>query len=143
VSVGTPGAGSGSVEAALREVERQRRRIEETARERAELVVTGEGAGGLVSVKVDHAMKVTGIDINARAMRMTSFQLAEALQEAIDAAYAAWQERTATLLGPALVDPDLLRQAADGSLSPEDFFRRYGVDIRDPAALLDRRWTGG
>jgi hypothetical protein len=30
---------------------------------------------------------------------MTSFQLAEALQEAIDAAYAEWQERTATLLG--------------------------------------------
>ena len=135
----TPGVRFVGVEEALREVERQRRRLDETARERAELVVTGASAGSLVTVTVDHAMKVTGIDINARAMRLTSFQLAEALQEAIDAAYAEWQERMAALVAPALGDPDLLRQAADGSLSPEDFFRRFGVDVGNPGALFERR----
>jgi DNA-binding protein YbaB len=109
--------------------EEQQRRIEEVERERAEVQITGHSSDGLVSVTLDHTMKVAGINIDGRAMRMTSYQLVDALQEALAAAYADWRESTAELMGKAVGDPALIRDAAGGGLTAQDWFKRFGVDL--------------
>ena len=119
----------GGVEHALRLAREQQDRLAQLEKEQAELRVVAHSGDGLVSVTLDHAMKVTGIDINARAMRMNSYQLAEALQEALDAGYAECAERTTELIGTALGDAELARGTADGSVTTQDWFKRFGVDL--------------
>ncbi|MEU5527615.1 YbaB/EbfC family nucleoid-associated protein [Micromonospora chersina] len=136
-SWGYGGAG-GAVENLLRQAQEQQRRLAEFQQQRAELRVTGESPDGLVRVTVDGDMKVGGIDINARAMRLDSYTLAESLQAAIDAAYVAFAERQQELMTEVLGGSDLVRQAQAGKLTPEDWFRQFGVDLSDPTRGLRR-----
>ncbi|MGC3859340.1 YbaB/EbfC family nucleoid-associated protein [Micromonospora chersina] len=136
-SWGYGGAG-GAVENLLRQAQEQQRRLAEFQQQRADLRVTGESPDGLVRVTVDGDMKVGGIDINARAMRLDSYTLAESLQAAIDAAYASFAERQQELMTEMLGGSDLVRQAQAGTLTPEDWFRRFGVDLSDPTRGLRR-----
>ncbi|GGR64961.1 hypothetical protein GCM10010169_05160 [Micromonospora fulviviridis] len=136
-SWGYGGAG-GAVENLLRQAQEQQRRLAEFQQQRAELRVTGESPDGLVRVTVDGDMKVGGIDINARAMRLDSYTLAEALQAAIDAAYASFAERQQELMTDMLGGSDLVRRAQAGNLTPEDWFREFGVDLTDPTRGLRR-----
>lgn len=118
-----------SIEQVLRAVREQQARLADMERERAAIAVVGHSADELVNVTLDHRMKVTGLDIDGRAMRMTSFQLAEAIQDALEAAYGEWEARTAELMNQVIGDPDLVRGAAAGSVSATDWFRRFGVDL--------------
>ena len=128
MSTGALPAGAG-IEQLLRMAEEQQRRVEEAEREWAGVQITGHSSDGLVSVALDHTMKVTGINIDGRAMRMTSYQLADALQEALATAYADWNERAADLMGQAVGDPALIRDAAGGAVTAQDWFKRFGVDL--------------
>ncbi|MFI0794238.1 YbaB/EbfC family nucleoid-associated protein [Micromonospora rubida] len=130
-SRGYGGAG-GAMENMLRQAQEQQRRLAEFQRQRADLSVTGESPDGLVQVTVNGEMKVGGIEINARAMRLDSFSLAESLQAAVDAAYAAFGERQQELLTDMLGGSELVRQAQEGTLTPENWFRQFGVDLADP-----------
>ncbi|NES26427.1 YbaB/EbfC family nucleoid-associated protein [Micromonospora terminaliae] len=132
------GYGGGAVENLLRQAQEQQRRLAEFQQQRAELRVTGESPDGLVRVTVDGDMKVGGIDLNARAMRLDSYTLAESLQAAIDAAYAAFAERQQELMADVLGGSDLVRRAQAGNLTPEDWFREFGVDLTDPTRGLRR-----
>ncbi|MET8906519.1 YbaB/EbfC family nucleoid-associated protein [Micromonospora sp. NPDC004551] len=132
------GNGSAAVESLLRQAQEQQRRLAEFQQQRAELRVTGESPDGLVRVTVDGDMKVGGIDLNARAMRLDSYTLAESLQAAIDAAYAAFAERQQELMTDMLGGSDLVRRAQAGNLTPEDWFRQFGVDLTDPTRGLRR-----
>lgn len=136
-SWGYGGAG-GAMENLLRQAQEQQRRLAEFQQQRAELRVTGESPDGLVRVTVDGDMKVGGIDVSARAMRLDSFTLAESLQAAIDAAYAAFAERQQELMSEVLGGSDLIRRAQAGNLTPEDWFREFGVDLTDPTRGLRR-----
>ncbi|KAB1912791.1 YbaB/EbfC family nucleoid-associated protein [Micromonospora sp. AMSO31t] len=136
-SWGYGGAG-GAVENLLRQAQEQQRRLAEFQQQRAELRVTGESPDGLVRVTVDGDMKVGGIEVNARAMRLDSYTLAESLQAAIDAAYAAFAERQQELMSEVLGGSDLVRRAQAGNLTPEDWFREFGVDLTDPTRGLRR-----
>ncbi|MEU4477192.1 YbaB/EbfC family nucleoid-associated protein [Micromonospora sp. NPDC023966] len=136
-SWGYGGAG-GAMENLLRQAQEQQRRLAEFQQQRAELRVTGESPDGLVRVTVDGDMKVGGIEINARAMRLDSFTLAESLQAAIDAAYATFAERQQELTAEMLGGSDLVRRAQEGTLTPEDWFRQFGVDLTDPTRGLRR-----
>ncbi|MGC4893729.1 YbaB/EbfC family nucleoid-associated protein [Micromonospora sp. DT31] len=133
-----PSGIGGALEGLLRQAQEQQRRMAELQQQRAQLRVTGESPDGLVRVTVDGDMKVGGIELNARAMRLDSFTLAESLQAAIDVAYAAFAERQQEMLQDLIGDPDLVRRAQDGSLTPEDWFRRFGVDTNDPTRGLRR-----
>ncbi|RKR89913.1 hypothetical protein BDK92_4273 [Micromonospora pisi] len=126
-------SGGGDLDGLLRQAEEQQRRLAEFQQQRAELKLAGESPDGLVRVTVDGEMKVGDIDINARAMRLDSFSLAESLQAAIDAAYAAFAERTNEMLAETLGGADLVRQAESGSLTPEEWFKHFGVDLGDPS----------
>ncbi|MFC5944110.1 YbaB/EbfC family nucleoid-associated protein [Micromonospora harpali] len=130
--------GGGAVENMLRQAQEQQRRLAELQRRRAELRVPGESPDGLVRVTVDGEMKIGDIEINARAMRLDSFSLAESLQAAIDAAYAAFGEQQQELLTEMLGGSELVRKAQDGTLTPQDWFRRFGVDLDDPFRGLRR-----
>ncbi|WP_262283192.1 YbaB/EbfC family nucleoid-associated protein [Micromonospora sp. MA102] len=132
------GGAGGAVENLLRQAQEQQRRLAEFQQQRAELRVTGESPDGLVRVTVDGDMKVGGIDVNARAMRLDSFTLAESLQAAIDAAYAAVAERQQELMTEVLGGSELVRRAQAGNLTPEDWFREFGVDLTDPTRGLRR-----
>lgn len=132
------GGAGGAVESLLRQAEEQQRRLADFQQQRAELRVTGESPDGLIRVTVNGEMKVGDIDINARAMRQDSYSLAESLQAAIDAAYAAFAERQQELLTEMLGGSDLVRQAQAGTLTPEEWFRRFGVDLTDPTRGLRR-----
>lgn len=136
-SWGYGGAG-GAVESLLRQAQEQQRRLAEFQQQRADLRVTGESPDGLVRVTVDGEMKVGGIEINARAMRLDSYTLAESLQAAVDAAYAAFAERQQELLTDMLGGSDLVRRAQEGTLTPEEWFRQFGVDLSDPTRGLRR-----
>ena len=133
----SPSGIGGALEGLLRQAQEQRR-LAELQRQRAELRVTGESPDGLVRVTVDGDMKVGGIELNARAMRLDSFSLAEAMQAAIDAAYAAFEERQREMLGEMLGDSETVRRAQDGTLTPEDWFRQVGGDLSDPTRNLRR-----
>lgn len=128
MSIG-PDSLRGGVERLLRVAKEQQARVAEVEAERAELTAVGHSADGLVSVTLDHDMKVTGIDINARAMRLSSYQLADGLREALDAAYAEIEERSTELMGKIVGDPELIRGAKDGSVNAQDWFKRFGVDM--------------
>ncbi|MEU8022142.1 YbaB/EbfC family nucleoid-associated protein [Micromonospora haikouensis] len=130
--------GGGAVENMLRQAQEQQLRLAELQRRRAELRVPGESPDGLVRVTVDGEMKIGDIEINARAMRLDSFSLAESLQAAIDAAYAAYGEHQQELLTEMLGGSELVRKAQDGTLTPQDWFRRFGVDLDDPFRGLRR-----
>ena len=134
----SPSGIGGALEGLLRQAQEQQRRLAELQRQRAELRVTGESPDGLVRVTVDGDMKVGDIELNARAMRLDSFSLAEAMQAAIDAAYAAIEERQREMLGEMLGDSETVRRAQDGTLTPEDWFRQFGVDLSDPTRNLRR-----
>ncbi|MFE9692591.1 YbaB/EbfC family nucleoid-associated protein [Micromonospora sp. NPDC005806] len=136
-SWGDGGAGD-AVENMLRQAQEQQRRLAEYQQRRADLRVTGESPDGLVRVTVDGEMKVGDIDLNARAMRLDSYSLAESLQAAIDAAYAAFAERQQELMTEMLGGSDLVRRAQAGTLTPEDWFRQFGVDLTDPTRGLRR-----
>ncbi|MET7467372.1 YbaB/EbfC family nucleoid-associated protein [Micromonospora sp. NPDC005686] len=134
----SPSGFGAAMEGLLRQAQEQQRRLAELQRQRAELRVTGESPDGLVRVTVDGDMKVGDIELNARAMRLDSFSLAEAMQAAIDAAYAAFEERQREMLSEMLGDSETVRQAQNGTLTPEDWFRRFGVDLSDPTRNLRR-----
>ena len=121
--------GASALGGLLRQAQDQQQRLAEFQRQRAELRVTGESPDGLVRVEVDGEMKVGTINIEARAMRLDSFSLAESLQAAIDAAYSAFAERSQELLTEMTGNDDLARRAQDGSLTPEDWFKQFGVDL--------------
>jgi DNA-binding YbaB/EbfC family protein len=122
----------------LRQAQEQQRRLAEFQQQRAELRVTGESPDGLVQVTVDGDMKVGDIQLNPRAMRLDSFTLAESLQAAIDAAYATFAERQQELTAEMLGGSELVRRAQEGTLTPEDWFRQFGVDLTDPTRGLRR-----
>jgi DNA-binding YbaB/EbfC family protein len=122
----------------LRQAQEQQRRLAEFQQQRADLRVTGESPDGLVRVTVTGEMKVGDIDINARAMRLDSYALAESLQAAVDAAYEAFNERQQELLNEMLGGSELVRRAQEGTLTPEDWFRQFGVDLADPTRGLRR-----
>ncbi|MGR6316905.1 YbaB/EbfC family nucleoid-associated protein [Micromonospora soli] len=132
------GGTGGAVESMLRQAQEQQRRLAEFQQQRADLRVTGESPDGLVRVTVNGEMKVGDIDLNARAMRLDSYSLAESLQAAIDAAYAAFAERQQELMTEMLGGSDLVRRAQAGTLTPEDWFRQFGVDLTDPTRGLRR-----
>ncbi|MGW5669493.1 YbaB/EbfC family nucleoid-associated protein [Micromonospora sp. NPDC003776] len=134
-SSGRPGGG---LEGLLRQAQEQQRRLAEVQRQRAELRVPGESPDGLVRVTVDGEMKIGDIALNPRAMRLDSQTLAEAIQAAVDAAYAGLAERQRDLLGDLLGGADLVDRAQAGTLTPEDWFRRFGVDVGDPLRGLRR-----
>ncbi|PTA48340.1 YbaB/EbfC family nucleoid-associated protein [Micromonospora sp. RP3T] len=134
----SPSGIGGAVESLLRQAQEQQRRLAELQQQRAELRVAGESPDGLVRVTVDGEMKVGDIELNARAMRLDSFSLAESVQAAVDAAYAAFAERQREMLAETLGDSDLARRAQDGTLTPEDWFRQFGVDLSDPTRGLRR-----
>ncbi|MBC8988639.1 YbaB/EbfC family nucleoid-associated protein [Micromonospora chalcea] len=134
----SPSGIGGALEGLLRQAQEKQRRLAELQRQRAELRVTGESPDGLVRVTVDGDMKVGGIELNARAMRLDSFSLAESMQAAIDAAYVAFEERQREMLGEMLGDSETVRRAQDGTLTPEDWFRQFGVDLSDPTRNLRR-----
>ncbi|MFU8852260.1 YbaB/EbfC family nucleoid-associated protein [Micromonospora sp. SL1-18] len=136
-SWGYGGAG-GAVENMLRQAQEQQRRLAEFQQRRADLRVTGESPDGLVRVTVDGEMKVGDIELNARAMRLDSHTLAESLQAAIDAAYQAFNEHQQELLTEMLGGSELVRRAQEGTLTPEDWFRQFGVDLSDPTRGLRR-----
>ena len=71
-------------------------------------------------------------------MRLDSYTLAESLQAAIDAAYAAFAEQQQELMADMLGGADLVRRAQAGTLTPEDWFREFGVDLSDPTRGLRR-----
>ncbi|MEH1098084.1 YbaB/EbfC family nucleoid-associated protein [Micromonospora sp. CPCC 205561] len=133
----TPGGmGAAGLEGILRQAQEQQRRLADFQRQRAELRVTGESPDGLVQVTVDGDMKVGDIEINARAMRLDSFSLAESLQAAVDAAYEAHAERQRELLEEMLGGSDLVRRAEAGKVTPEEWFQQFGVDLNDPLRRL-------
>ncbi|NED57977.1 YbaB/EbfC family nucleoid-associated protein [Micromonospora aurantiaca] len=134
----SPSGFGAAMEGLLRQAQEQQRRLADLQRQRAELRVTGESPDGLVRVTVDGDMKVGDIGLNARAMRLDSFSLAEAMQAAIDAAYAAFEERQREMLSEMLGDSEMVRRAQDGTLTPEDWFRQFGVDVSDPTRNLRR-----
>ncbi|MCT2279995.1 YbaB/EbfC family nucleoid-associated protein [Micromonospora chalcea] len=134
----SPSGIGGALEGLLRQAQEQQRRLAELQRQRAELRVTGESPDGLVRVSVDGDMKVGGVELNARAMRLDSVSLAESMQAAIDAAYAAFEERQREMLGEMIGDSEMVRRAQDGTLTPEDWFRQFGVDLSDPTRTLRR-----
>ncbi|AYF30155.1 nucleoid-associated protein, YbaB/EbfC family [Micromonospora tulbaghiae] len=134
----SPSGFGAAMEGLLRQAQEQQRRLADLQRQRAELRVTGESPDGLVRVTVDGDMKVGDIELNARAMRLDSFSLAEAMQAAIDTAYAAFEERQREMLGEMLGDSEMVRRAQDGTLTPEDWFRQFGVDVSDPTRNLRR-----
>ncbi|MCO1615974.1 YbaB/EbfC family nucleoid-associated protein [Micromonospora tulbaghiae] len=134
----SPSGFGAAMEGLLRQAQEQQRRLADLQRQRAELRVTGESPDGLVRVTVDGDMKVGDIELNARAMRLDSFSLAEAMQAAIDAAYAAFEERQREMLSEMLGDSEMVRRAQDGTLTPEDWFRQFGVDVSDPTRNLRR-----
>ncbi|MGC5333687.1 YbaB/EbfC family nucleoid-associated protein [Micromonospora sp. DT62] len=133
----TPGGmGGAGLEGILRQAQEQQRRLADFQRQRAELRVVGESPDGLVRVTVDGDMKVGDIEIDARAMRLDSFSLAESLQAAIDAAYDAHAERQRELLEEMLGGADLVRRAEAGKVTPEEWFQQFGVDLNDPLRRL-------
>ncbi|WP_433389418.1 YbaB/EbfC family nucleoid-associated protein [Micromonospora sp. KLBMP9576] len=133
----TPGgAGTAGLQGLLQQAQEQQRRLADFQRQRAELRATGESPDGLVQVTVDGDLKVGDIEINARAMRLDSFGLAESLQAAIDAAYDAHAERQRELVEEMVGGPELIRQAEAGKVTPQDWFRHFGVDIDDPLRRL-------
>ncbi|MFJ5540851.1 YbaB/EbfC family nucleoid-associated protein [Micromonospora chalcea] len=134
----SPSGIGGALEGLLRQAQEQQRRLAELQRQRAELRVTGESPDGLVRVSVDGDMKVGGVELNARAMRLDSVSLAGSMQAAIDAAYAAFEERQREMLGEMIGDSEMVRRAQDGTLTPEDWFRQFGVDLSDPTRTLRR-----
>ncbi|MEH0823909.1 MULTISPECIES: YbaB/EbfC family nucleoid-associated protein [Micromonospora] len=134
----SPSGFGAAMEGLLRQAQEQQRRLADLQRQRAELRVTGESPDGLVRVTVDGDMKVGDIELNARAMRLDSFSLAEAMQAAIDAAYVAFEERQREMLSEMLGDSEMVRRAQDGTLTPEDWFRQFGVDVSDPTRNLRR-----
>ncbi|ADL44129.1 MULTISPECIES: YbaB/EbfC family nucleoid-associated protein [Micromonospora] len=134
----SPSGFGAAMEGLLRQAQEQQRRLADLQRQRAELRVTGESPDGLVRVTVDGGMKVGDIELNARAMRLDSFSLSEAMQAAIDAAYAAFEERQREMLSEMLGDSEMVRRAQDGTLTPEDWFRQFGVDVSDPTRNLRR-----
>ncbi|KAB1908742.1 YbaB/EbfC family nucleoid-associated protein [Micromonospora tulbaghiae] len=134
----SPSGFGAAMEGLLRQAQEQQRRLADLQRQRAELRVTGDSPDGLVRVTVDGDMKVGDIELNARAMRLDSFSLAEAMQAAIDAAYAAFEERQREMLSEMLGDSEMVRRAQDGTLTPEDWFRQFGVDVSDPTRNLRR-----
>ncbi|MER5605375.1 YbaB/EbfC family nucleoid-associated protein [Micromonospora tulbaghiae] len=134
----SPSGFGAAMEGLLRQAQEQQRRLADLQRQRAELRVTGESPDGLVRVTVDGDMKVGDIELNARAMRLDSFSLAEAMHAAIDAAYAAFEERQREMLSEMLGDSEMVRRAQDGTLTPEDWFRQFGVDVSDPTRNLRR-----
>ncbi|MEU7171836.1 MULTISPECIES: YbaB/EbfC family nucleoid-associated protein [Micromonospora] len=134
----SPSGFGAAMEGLLRQAQEQQRRLADLQRQRAELRVTGESPDGLVRVTVDGDMKVGDIELDARAMRLDSFSLAEAMQAAIDAAYAAFEERQREMLSEMLGDSEMVRRAQDGTLTPEDWFRQFGVDVSDPTRNLRR-----
>ncbi|MEU4788951.1 YbaB/EbfC family nucleoid-associated protein [Micromonospora tulbaghiae] len=134
----SPSGFGAAMEGLLRQAQEQQRRLADLQRQRAELRVTGGSPDGLVRVTVDGDMKVGDIELNARAMRLDSFSLAEAMQAAIDAAYAAFEERQREMLSEMLGDSEMVRRAQDGTLTPEDWFRQFGVDVSDPTRNLRR-----
>ncbi|MFJ6952307.1 YbaB/EbfC family nucleoid-associated protein [Micromonospora aurantiaca (nom. illeg.)] len=134
----SPSGFGAAMEGLLRQAQEQQRRLADLQRQRAELRVSGESPDGLVRVTVDGGMKVGGIELNARAMRLDSFSLSEAMQAAIDAAYAAFEERQREMLSEMLGDSEMVRRAQDGTLTPEDWFRQFGVDVSDPTRNLRR-----
>ena len=134
----SPSGFGAAMEGLLRQAQEQQRRLADLQRQRTELRVTGESPDGLVRVTVDGDMKVGDIELNARAMRLDSFSLAEAMQAAIDAAYAAFEERQREMLSEMLGDSEMVRRAQDGTLTPEDWFRQFGVDVSDPTRNLRR-----
>ncbi|MFG1737668.1 YbaB/EbfC family nucleoid-associated protein [Micromonospora chalcea] len=134
----SPSGIGGALEGLLRQAQEQQRRLAELQRQRAELRVTGESPDGLVRVTVDGDMKVGDVELNARAMRLDSFSLAQSIQAAVGAAYAAFEERQREMLGEMLGDSEMVRRAQDGTLTPEDWFRQFGVDLSDPTRNLRR-----
>ncbi|MEU8070258.1 YbaB/EbfC family nucleoid-associated protein [Micromonospora sp. NPDC049151] len=134
----SPSGFGAAMEGLLRQAQEQQRRLAELQRQRTELRVTGESPDGLVRVTVDGDMKVGDVELNARAMRLDSFSLAESMQAAIDAAYTAFEQRQREMLSEMLGDSEMVRQAQNGTLTPEDWFRRFGVDLSDPTRNLRR-----
>ncbi|KAB1141352.1 YbaB/EbfC family nucleoid-associated protein [Micromonospora sp. AMSO12t] len=128
--------GGAGLEGILRQAQEQQRRLADFQRQRAELRIVGESPDGLVQVTVDGDMKVGDIQIDARAMRLDSFSLAESLQAAIDAAYDAHAERQRELLEEMLGGADLVRRAEAGKVTPEEWFQQFGVDLNDPLRRL-------
>lgn len=66
----------------------------------AEITGTAETAKGFIKVTVDSSGKVTALEINPRAMRMDSQQLAEEVLTAAQEAYDDLQESMRELLAP-------------------------------------------
>ena len=132
------GLSSSNLSGLLRYAEEQQRRITELQQQRAELRVTGESPDGFVTVTVDGQMKVVEIDINARAMRLDSFTLAESIQAAIEVAYGAYAERNQELITDLIGDQEMVRQAQAGKLQPEDWFKHFGIDVNDAVKRVQR-----
>jgi DNA-binding YbaB/EbfC family protein len=128
----TPSMG---IERLLRHAQEMQARAEKFAQQQAELQSTGESPDGLVTVALDGQLKVTAVDINPRAMRLDSQTLAESVQAALDTAYAAHTATMADLMAEMIGDDDIARQAREGSLAPEELFRRFGVDLN---SITDR-----
>jgi DNA-binding protein YbaB len=93
-----------NLERVVRESEESIRRLTAASRELEELTGTGRSAGELVGAEVDSGGGLRRVDIDPRAMRLGSHELAEQVCQAVRAAQADVQRRGQELLADALGD---------------------------------------
>jgi DNA-binding protein YbaB len=124
------------LDAMLRQAREAEARLAEMNARRDEMRIVGHGGDDLVEATVDGTGRVVDLRIEARAMRMDSHGLAEAMLAAITAAYAEYDEQAQALLGEATGDPELFAKIRDGSFDPYEYLRGFGLNMPEIRGMV-------
>ena len=102
---------------------------------------TGEAADGLISVRVVAPGRVDGLQLDPRVMRMSSEQLAEQIESAVNVAFADLREKSVAASGLADLSglSDQLREVQNNA---ERQFSTFTASMADAQAQLVRRAGG-
>lgn len=104
--------------------------------QRADLRVSGSSPNGLVEVTVDGSGRVIDVKIESRAMRNSSFDLADAMLAATNAAYAAFDLEGERLTSELLDDPDLVEDLKSGQFDAYEYLRKFGFNMPEVRGII-------
>jgi DNA-binding protein YbaB len=128
---------SGDYDGGLARAVEEMGRLTEQAEGGEPPVGQGVAAGGLVQVTAAGG-RVTSVEINPRAMRLASQELAEALAEAANAALADMESKYPVLPIPAMDPVALKAQLAEAHEEGIRAMRRYTESITDALSRFGR-----
>ncbi|MFI6596337.1 YbaB/EbfC family nucleoid-associated protein [Nonomuraea sp. NPDC050536] len=117
-----------NLERMVRDSEESLRRLAGMTDELASVTGKGESRSGLVGAVVDNGGRLDQIELEPRAMRMSSAELSEEIVEAVRAAQDSVQRQSEELLAQAM-------GSAEAGLPDMDKLQRQTKDIQDSFAL--------